>query len=61
MIHGAALGIAMHNAVPSVKAIANRHTLSNSHDGVAHAIVSASDGLSGLVPALRTLPLCVLQ
>jgi hydroxymethylpyrimidine pyrophosphatase-like HAD family hydrolase len=38
MIQGAALGIAMHNAVPSIKSIAKRHTHSNSQDGVAHAI-----------------------
>jgi hydroxymethylpyrimidine pyrophosphatase-like HAD family hydrolase len=38
MIEGAALGIAMANAVPTVKKMARRQTLSNSEDGVAHAI-----------------------
>jgi hydroxymethylpyrimidine pyrophosphatase-like HAD family hydrolase len=38
MIAGAGLWIAMGNAVPSVKAAANRHTLGNDGDGVAHAI-----------------------
>lgn len=38
MIAGAALGIAMDNAEPAVAAAARRRTLSNTHDGVAHAI-----------------------
>jgi hydroxymethylpyrimidine pyrophosphatase-like HAD family hydrolase len=38
MIKGAALGIAMQNAVPTVKSAAKRQTLSNNEDGVAHAI-----------------------
>jgi hydroxymethylpyrimidine pyrophosphatase-like HAD family hydrolase len=44
MIEGAALGIAMENAVPSVKALSQRHTLSNSEDGVAHAINQVLSG-----------------
>jgi len=38
MIKGAGLGIAMANAVPTVRDAANRHTTSNNEDGVAHAI-----------------------
>lgn len=38
MIEGAALGVAMGNAVPEVRAVADRHTESNANDGVAHAI-----------------------
>jgi hydroxymethylpyrimidine pyrophosphatase-like HAD family hydrolase len=38
MIKGAGLGIAMGNAVPTVHAAAQRTTLSNTEDGVAHAI-----------------------
>ncbi|MBL8886675.1 MAG: HAD hydrolase family protein [Phycisphaerales bacterium] len=38
MIEGAGLGIAMGNAIPATKAIANRVTLSNAECGVAHAI-----------------------
>ncbi|MCA9311627.1 MAG: HAD hydrolase family protein [Phycisphaerales bacterium] len=38
LIEGAGLGIAMGNAVPAVRAAADRHTLSNAEDGVAHAI-----------------------
>jgi hydroxymethylpyrimidine pyrophosphatase-like HAD family hydrolase len=38
MIERAGLGIAMGNAVASVKAAAQRQTLSNDEDGVAHAV-----------------------
>ena len=38
MIKGAGLGIAMGNAVPSVRDAADRHTLRNDEDGVAHAV-----------------------
>jgi hydroxymethylpyrimidine pyrophosphatase-like HAD family hydrolase len=38
MIAGAACGVAMGNAVASVKAAAKHHTLSHTEDGVAHAI-----------------------
>lgn len=38
MIEGAALGVAMGNAVKEVKEAAKRHTESNAHDGVARAI-----------------------
>ncbi len=38
MIEAAVLGVAMANAVESVRSIADRHTRSNSEDGVAHAI-----------------------
>ncbi|MGH7243563.1 MAG: HAD hydrolase family protein [Phycisphaerales bacterium] len=38
MIEGAGLGIAMGNAIPVTKAVANRVTLSNNDSGVAHAI-----------------------
>jgi len=38
MIEGAALGVAMENAVDEVKAVADRHTESNAQDGVARAI-----------------------
>ena len=38
MIEGAALGVAMGNAVDEVKAVAARHTESNAEDGVARAI-----------------------
>ncbi len=44
MIRGAGLGIAMENAVPSVKSAAARATGSNSEDGVAHAIRRILDG-----------------
>lgn len=44
MIAGAGLGIAMGNAVESVKAAAGRHTLRNDEDGVAHAIERVLDG-----------------
>lgn len=38
LIQGAALGIAMGNAVDEVRQVANRHTESNADDGVARAI-----------------------
>lgn len=38
MIRGAGLGVAMGNAVPSVKSAAARHTRTNDEDGVSHAI-----------------------
>lgn len=38
MIEGAGLGIAMGNAVPSVKKLAGRETASNDQDGVAEAV-----------------------
>lgn len=38
MIRHAALGVAMGNAVPVIKAAAQRHTLSNREDGVAFAV-----------------------
>ncbi len=38
MVKGAALGVAMANARPEVRAVADRSTLSNEEDGVAHAI-----------------------
>lgn len=38
MIKGAGLGVAMGNAVSSVREVASRHTLSNNEDGVAHAV-----------------------
>lgn len=38
MLQGAALGIAMGNAVPRARDAARRHTRANDHDGVAHAI-----------------------
>lgn len=44
MIRGAGLGIAMGNAVPSVRDAAKRRTLSNDEDGVAHAIERILDG-----------------
>lgn len=44
MIRGAGLGIAMGNAVPSVRAIARRHTLTHNQDGVAHAIDRILEG-----------------
>lgn len=44
MIRGAGLGIAMGNAVPSVRAIAKRHTLTHNEHGVAHAIDRILDG-----------------
>ncbi len=44
MIRGAGLGIAMGNAVPSVRAIARRHTLTHNQDGVAHAVDRILEG-----------------
>lgn len=44
MIAGAGLGVAMGNAVESVRAAAVRHTLSNAEDGVAHAVRMMLDG-----------------
>ncbi|CAK1244523.1 Cof-type HAD-IIB family hydrolase [Fructobacillus evanidus] len=38
MIEAAGIGVAMGNAVPSIKAIANQETTDNNHDGVAKAI-----------------------
>ncbi len=38
MLRGAALGVAMGNAIPEAAAAAHRHTLANDADGVAHAI-----------------------
>lgn len=38
LISETGLGIAMGNALPQVKAVANDQTLDNDHDGVAHAI-----------------------
>lgn len=38
MIRGAGLGVAMGNAIPAVREAADRHTLTNDQDGVAHAI-----------------------
>lgn len=38
MLRGAALGVAMGNAIPEASAAAKRHTLGNDEDGVAHAI-----------------------
>jgi 5-amino-6-(5-phospho-D-ribitylamino)uracil phosphatase len=44
MISQAGLGIAMGNAVPSVKAVAGRETLTNDRDGVAHAVARVLAG-----------------
>ncbi|MEZ6241553.1 MAG: HAD family hydrolase [Phycisphaerales bacterium] len=38
MIEKSGLGVAMGNAVPAVRGVADRHTLPNTEDGVAHAI-----------------------
>lgn len=38
MLVGAGLGVAMGNAVPAVREVADRHTLGNDEHGVAHAI-----------------------
>ncbi len=38
MVGGAAIGVAMGNAVPGVAAVASHHTSTNEEDGVAHAI-----------------------
>ena len=44
MIRGAGLGIAMGNAVPSVKAAAGRETLGHDADGVAYAVGKVLEG-----------------
>jgi 5-amino-6-(5-phospho-D-ribitylamino)uracil phosphatase len=44
MISRAGLGVAMANAVQSVKSAAGRETLGNDEDGVAHAIYRVLDG-----------------
>jgi hydroxymethylpyrimidine pyrophosphatase-like HAD family hydrolase len=44
MIEGAGLGIAMGNAIPKIKAIANQHTAKNHEDGVALAIDRIIEG-----------------
>lgn len=44
MIQGAGLGVAMGNAIPDVKAAADRETASNAEDGVARAIDRILDG-----------------
>jgi hypothetical protein len=44
MIASAGLGVAMGNAVPAVQAVAKRHTLRHTEDGVAVAIRSALRG-----------------
>lgn len=44
MIEGAGLGIAMGNAIPKVKAVANQHTAPNHEDGVAQAIDRIIEG-----------------
>ncbi|HYE61603.1 MAG TPA: HAD-IIB family hydrolase [Phycisphaerales bacterium] len=44
MVRHAALGVAMGNAVESVRAVAQRHTLSNREDGVAVAVEKILDG-----------------
>jgi HAD superfamily hydrolase (TIGR01484 family) len=44
MVRGAALGIAMGNAVDSVASVASRRTRSNDEDGVAHAIDRILEG-----------------
>lgn len=38
LLEAAGLGIAMGNAMPALRARADRHTLSNAEDGVAHAL-----------------------
>jgi len=38
LLRGAACGVAMGNAVPATAAVADHHTLTNTEDGVAHAI-----------------------
>ncbi len=45
MIRGAGLGVAMGNAVPAVRDVADRHTLGNDEDGVAHAIDQVLSGV----------------
>ena len=44
MIRSAGLGVAMGNAVPAVRDAARRHTLANTHDGVAYAIARILGG-----------------
>ena len=44
MIQHAGLGVAMGNAQPSIKQLADRHTLPHAQDGVAHAIRHMLDG-----------------
>ncbi len=45
MIRAAGLGVAMGNAVPVVRAAAQRHTVSNDEHGVAHAITNILDDM----------------
>lgn len=44
LLSGAGLGIAMGNAIPECKAVADRHTVGHDADGVAHAIDLILDG-----------------
>lgn len=44
MLRGAALGVAMGNAIPEAAASAKQHTLGNDEDGVAHAIDRILEG-----------------
>lgn len=44
MMQNAGLGIAMGNAVPSIRQAAKRHTLRNDEDGVAHAVEQILSG-----------------
>lgn len=44
MLQHAACGVAMGNAIPEARAVADRHTLENDADGVAHAIDRILDG-----------------
>ncbi len=44
MITGAGLGVAMGNAIPAVRDVAQRHTGTNDEDGVAYAIGRVLDG-----------------
>ena len=44
MVSNAALGVAMGNAVPETTAVCDQRTLTNEHDGVAHAINKMLDG-----------------
>jgi len=45
MIEGAGLGVAMGNAIPEIKGVANRETESNADDGVARAIDRILEGV----------------
>ncbi len=45
MLEGAGLGVAMGNAVPAVRGVAQRHTLGNDEHGVAHAIDQILSGV----------------